>query len=250
MRTEVAAAVRPEVGSHPGWPLVLYFHHVRSDIDHYTVLSPEEFSLALDLLGRWFQPLDPRRLGEPADAWAHEPSCLLSFDDGYLDVWEHAVPALEERGWRAVMFVSTGQVGSVEEHPDRGALEHMTWSQLRELDGRGHLIANHGHSHRDMSLLEPGSARAEVAAGQADLAREVGPGPAPLAYPYGNQPDRLEDLADVLPPLCFGSVKAPAAPWTESPRLIRRTFLPTRASDRWPAIVEGWRSQWESPASL
>jgi peptidoglycan/xylan/chitin deacetylase (PgdA/CDA1 family) len=248
VQTEVGTEIRPEIGSHPSWPLVLYFHHVRSDIDHYTVLSPGEFSLALDLLERWFQPLDPRRLGEPAAARAPEPSCLLSFDDGYLDVWEQAVPAMEERGLRAAMFVSTGQVGTVEQHPRRGSLEHMTWSQLRELDARGHLIANHGHSHRDMSLLKPESVRSEVAVGQACLDREVGPRPAPLAYPYGNQPDGLEELEDALPPLCFGSVKAPAAPWTDSPQLIRRTFLPSGATERWPAIVEGWRRQWESLA--
>jgi peptidoglycan/xylan/chitin deacetylase (PgdA/CDA1 family) len=242
--------VTPEIGSHPGWPLVLYFHHVRVDIEHYTVLRPDDFSFALDLLCRWFRPMDPRCLESSPDTWPNEPTCLLTFDDGYRDVWEHAVPAMEERGWRAVMFVSTGQVGTVEEHPDRGALEHMTWSQLRKLRARGHVVASHGHTHRDMSLLSPEGVCAEIATARTSLARELGPGPVLVAYPYGNQPDAFEALTDTLPPLCFGSVKAPPAPWTECPWLIRRTFLPTGAMDRWPAIVKRWRRQWENTASL
>jgi len=246
MRADARATVRPEIGSYPAWPLVLYFHHVRADIEHYTVLSPDHFSLALDLLRRWFRPMDPRRLGDSPDCRSVEPSCLLTFDDGYRDAWEHAVPAMEERGWRAVMFVSTGQVGAIERHPHRGFLEHMTWDQLRELQARGHLVASHGHTHRDMSQLSPKAAGAEVAAAQASLVREIGPGPAPLAYPFGNQPNAIEALAGTLPPLCFGSVKALPAPWTDQPWLIRRTFLPTGATDRWPAIVRQWRRQWES----
>lgn len=249
MWVEATATVAPEVGSEPGWPLVLYFHHVRADIDHYTVLSPAELSLALDLVGVSFRPLDPHRLGEVGADPPAEPRCLLTFDDGYLDVWEEAVPILEAKGWRAILFVSTGLVGTVERHPVRGPLEHMSWSQLRELDAHGHLVASHGHSHRDMGGLGPAAARAEVTVARDRLAAAIGTGPVPLAYPYGNRPEDLEPLAEVLPPLCFGSVKASPAAWSRCPRLIRRTYLPSGEPDRWPELVAGWRRQWETTAS-
>jgi peptidoglycan/xylan/chitin deacetylase (PgdA/CDA1 family) len=242
-------AVGPEVGSDPGWPLVLYFHHVRADLEHYTVLRPADFAFALDLIGRWFRPLDPRCLAEPPHVWPDEPTCLLTFDDGYRDVWEHAVPAMEERGWRAAMFVCTDQIGAVQDHPQRGALEHMTWGQLRELEGRGHVIGCHGHTHRDMSRLSAEDARAEIATAQRILARELGPGPMPLAYPYGHPPEAFEALSDLLPRFCFGSVKAPPAPWTDRPSLVRRTYLPAGARERWQVLIEGWRRRWERTAS-
>lgn len=236
----------PEIGSAPRWPLVLYFHHVRADIEHYTVLRPEDFAFGLELLRRWFRPFDPACLEAPRRTWPDEPSCLLTFDDGYSDVWDHAVPAMQEGDWRAVMFVSTQQVGTIEQHPDRGPLEHMTWTQLRALRARGHVVASHGVTHRDMSLLEAEELHAEIAASRAELTRQLGTVPDLLAYPFGNEPATLDDR---LPPLCFGSAKAPPAPWSEQPRLIRRTYLPAGDMERWPAIVEHWRGQWASAAS-
>jgi peptidoglycan/xylan/chitin deacetylase (PgdA/CDA1 family) len=239
------AAVSPIAGSDPGWPLVVYFHHVRADISHYTVLTPAEFALALDLLGRWFRPLDPAALGSAVVARPGEPTCLLTFDDGYSDVWEQALPLMDERGWRALNFVPTGWVGATEEHPDRGALRHMGWDELRELQARGHGVGSHGHLHHDLSRLDRDAVRAEVAMAGSVLNRELGLHTPPLAYPFGNEPEGLEYLADALPPLCFGSVKAPPASWAEQPRLIRRTYLPSGASERWPAMVEHWRREWE-----
>jgi peptidoglycan/xylan/chitin deacetylase (PgdA/CDA1 family) len=240
--------VTPEIGSHPGWPLVLYFHHVRDDIEHYTVLRPDDFVFALDLLRHWFRPMEPRDLVTPS-TWPNEPTCLLTFDDGYRDVWDHAVPALEQRDWRVVIFVSTKPVGTIEKHPKRGLLEHMTWNQLRELRANGHIVASHGHTHRDMSLLSREAVCTEIETARTHIIRELGPGPVLLAYPYGKQPSAIKALASTLPSLCFGSVSAPPAPWTECPWLIRRTFLPTGTVERWPGMVERWRRQWEGISS-
>ena len=241
--------VSPVVGSHPGWPLVVYFHHVRADLAHYTVLRPSEFAFALDLLGRWFRPMDPIALGCPVATWPQEPTCLLTFDDGYSDVLEQAVPLMDDRGWRALMFVPTGRVGTVEEHPERGAIKHMGWDELRELQAQGHRIGSHGHLHRDLSLLDVDTVRAELTTAGGTLACELGLDRPPLAYPYGNEPEGLEQLSDALSPLCFGSAKAPAASWAARPRLIRRTFLPRGESELWPALVKGWRREWENHAS-
>src|SRR4051812_35195470 len=41
----------PEVGAAPGWPVVLYFHHVRPDLRHYTSVTPSAFDRALAQVG-------------------------------------------------------------------------------------------------------------------------------------------------------------------------------------------------------
>ncbi len=40
-----------------------------------------------------------------------KPSCLLTFDDAWLDTFENAYPALREAGMRAAVFVPTGLLG-------------------------------------------------------------------------------------------------------------------------------------------
>jgi peptidoglycan/xylan/chitin deacetylase (PgdA/CDA1 family) len=43
----------------------------------------------------------------------------LSFDDGYLDVAEQALPILQERGFRATVFVATAVVSTLAARPPR-----------------------------------------------------------------------------------------------------------------------------------
>ncbi len=41
-----------------------------------------------------------------------KPSCLLTFDDAWLDTFENAFPAVREAGLQAAVFVPTGLIGS------------------------------------------------------------------------------------------------------------------------------------------
>ncbi|WP_026341597.1 polysaccharide deacetylase family protein [Actinomadura atramentaria] len=237
----------PEVGSAPGWPVVLYFHHVDPDIRHYTCVSPAAFDAALAGLGERFRPLDPRAVPAVVEAGGSaEPTCLLTFDDGYADVLEHALPIMERRGWRAVHFVSTDLVGTVEDHPVRGRLRHLTWDELAELTRRGHVVASHGCSHTPFDRLPPAEVRREAARAGAVLAARLPGAPDWLAYPYGIPPGPGVEL----PELCFGSVKAPALAWDAAPREIRRTYLPADGRERWETCMDEWRRPWSPGASL
>ncbi len=50
---------RPEIGSASGFPLVLYFHRVTPNANHYTELEPRAFGAGLDLLLSRFMVFDP-----------------------------------------------------------------------------------------------------------------------------------------------------------------------------------------------
>ncbi|KPI04866.1 polysaccharide deacetylase [Actinobacteria bacterium OK074] len=244
---EQQATPPPEIGSAPGWPLVLYFHHVHPDIRHYTALTPGDFDLGLARLGERFRPLEPTAVPSVVAAGGHtEPGCLLTFDDGYADVFEHALPLMEQRGWRSVVFVSVDLVGQVEQHPVRGPLRHMTWAQLAELTRRGHVVASHATTHVPLNTLADDAAvQAEIDRAQEVLAERLPGAPDWLAYPFGELPSG----GPRLPSLCFGSVKAPARPWHTAPHEIRRTYLPAGETQRWDRCLSEWRKAWESGVS-
>lgn len=63
---------------------------------------------------------------------------LFSFDDGGESFYTKAAPILEKYGMRGIFFISTKYIGT------KGFL---TERQIRELDGRGHIIGSHSHTH-------------------------------------------------------------------------------------------------------
>ena len=76
--------------------------------------SPQDFARQMDHVRRWYTPIDLDRLAEFVVDGRRLPArpLLITFDDGYRDNYELALPILEERGLPAVLFVATGLVGT------------------------------------------------------------------------------------------------------------------------------------------
>lgn len=236
----------PEVGSAPGWPLVLYFHHVHPDLDHYTALSPELFRVGLEtVLSRVGPAIDPAVIG-PGYTPPDEPCVLITFDDGYRDNLERAAPILREFGVRVILFCVTDRL-------DRGGVpvrapreDYLDWAAAARFAAEGHVLSAHGRTHRALTALaaERDGARSlayEVAGSLDRVAARTGKRPRTFAYPYGLVPEEACVPPDVL---AFGTVKSPPLPWTRAPHRIRRTYLPTHEPDRWLKLARGWWQQW------
>jgi peptidoglycan/xylan/chitin deacetylase (PgdA/CDA1 family) len=105
-------------GSYP--PLVIGYHRVVEDFDAEAkvempsmLTSLAMFEQHLDCLGQYFRLVSLDEIGDrllnglPFDA----PVAAVTFDDGYRDVYELALPVLERKGIPAAMFVVTDLVG-------------------------------------------------------------------------------------------------------------------------------------------
>jgi len=62
---------------------------------------------------------------------------ILTFDDGYEDVFTDALPALLAHHYRGVFYIITGMIGG----------NYMTWQQVRKLAQDGMQIASHTVHH-------------------------------------------------------------------------------------------------------
>lgn len=102
-------------------PLVLGYHRVVQDFDRQSagyiapmLISTTTLEKQLDWLGRRFDFADP----DGMDAWLYgarptgKPVAVITFDDGYRDVYENAFPILKRKGIPAVVFVVTDLVGT------------------------------------------------------------------------------------------------------------------------------------------
>ncbi|WP_073920974.1 polysaccharide deacetylase family protein [Streptomyces sp. CB00455] len=231
---------QPTTGSAPGWPLVLYFHHVHPDVRHYTALTPREFALGMERVLAEFDPYEPSDLlagGGPRRP--ERPTVLVTFDDGYRDNFVHARPILDRLGVRAVFFVCTALLG---QRSDQPRADHLTREECELLAADGHAIGAHTRTHPHLDRIPDEVARKESLDSLADIADWFGPGPARLfAYPYGGIPEQPGLPEDVL---AFGTVRSPARPWGADPQSIRRTYLPSGATETWDGLVRHWRDRW------
>jgi peptidoglycan/xylan/chitin deacetylase (PgdA/CDA1 family) len=123
-----AAAVISRIGSpnlrlrHRGGyrPLVLGYHRVVEDFDAAArtdmssmLIGTAMFERHLDLIGRRFRFVGLDEVGESVrnGVLFDHPVAAVTFDDGYLDVYENAVPILTRKGIPAAVFVVTDLVG-------------------------------------------------------------------------------------------------------------------------------------------
>ena len=83
---------------------------------------------------------------------------LITFDDGYLDNLENALPILERHGYPAVLFVPIGYLDERRPLPhDEHLAAHgvvnrtLDWAQLAELESSGVRVESHGIGHRPLA---------------------------------------------------------------------------------------------------
>jgi peptidoglycan/xylan/chitin deacetylase (PgdA/CDA1 family) len=116
----------------------------------------------------------------------------LNFDDGYLDVAENALPVLEERGFRATVFVPTGVIdGTATFSWYRHQPPVLTWDEIATLDAAGTLrFEAHTVTHPNLLTLDEETARAELAGSKRALEARLGRTVTAFCYPGGLFGDR------------------------------------------------------------
>jgi peptidoglycan/xylan/chitin deacetylase (PgdA/CDA1 family) len=101
-------------------PLVIGYHRVVEDVDAAAktdmptlLTSAAMFERHIDWIGRHFQFVSLDDIGEriERDEPFTTPVAAVTFDDGYRDVYENAIPILKRKGIPGAMFVVTDLVG-------------------------------------------------------------------------------------------------------------------------------------------
>ncbi len=78
------------------------------------IVTPRTFDLQMRFLRRYFNPVDCaqfERMLRGEEPWKPR-TCLVTFDDGWADNAEHALPILRRHQVPAVVFLATGFVGT------------------------------------------------------------------------------------------------------------------------------------------
>ena len=160
-------------------------------------VAPRLFGSQLDYLSRrgWrgaslAELVGARRSDVPEP---HDEFCV-TFDDGYLSVYDHACPSLAQRGLTATIYVVAGAVGGINEW-DRAAGDReermMSAEQIKELCAAGFEIGSHTMTHPRLTEAPDDKLRAELVDSKHVLEDMIGKQVAAFSYPYGDYDGRV-----------------------------------------------------------
>jgi len=165
---------------------ILMYHHVRP-IDFKTsnrfvselTLPPAEFQQQLEYLkGRGIATVSMEDLWLYLQGREDPPplAVILTFDDGYADNYQYALPLLRRYGATATFFIITGLIGKD---------DYMAWGNLRELVAAGMEIGGHTVAHVDLTVTPPILRDRELSQSKRTLEDKLGVSVRALSYPGG-----------------------------------------------------------------
>lgn len=114
---------------------------------------------------------------------------VLTFDDAYVNFYEHALPALREAGFSATVFAIAGLVGKTNDWPGQGPsiprLPLLDWPALREIATSGFEIGSHAFTHSRLERAPADRLEHEIVGSRRALEDGIGAPVATFAYPFG-----------------------------------------------------------------
>jgi peptidoglycan/xylan/chitin deacetylase (PgdA/CDA1 family) len=167
---------------------VLLYHRVADDGDPLAV-SPRRFREQMDhLANAGFRVVNLAEALAILDAGQVPHMTIgLTFDDGFADVREHALPVLARHGFRATVFIATGVTDG--RHSFRWyerAPPVLGWDEVGDLDREGTLsFEAHTVSHPNLLAVDDATAAREIGESREELARQLGRDVTAFAYPAG-----------------------------------------------------------------
>jgi len=110
----------------------------------------------------------------------------ITFDDGYVDVLQAAVPELRRHGFGATAFIISDRLGGTNEWDEGPGWPLLTTEGVLRLVEAGIEIGSHGATHYRLAGADPSRLATEVSTSQTRLSALTGEPIRGFAYPYGS----------------------------------------------------------------
>lgn len=186
--------------------IFLCYHSINESGPVYLTVSPADFERQLATLSRLGYtagtPEALRVLASGGRTGARH--AFVTFDDGFADNHEHAMPILRRHGFTGWVFVLPPRVnsGAALDWPEvqQAALtwprtmRSCTWSQLEQMAEAGFEIGSHGLSHAHLTRLGDDALREELLESKRAIEARLGRCDS-LAYPFGEWDARVAAAA-------------------------------------------------------
>lgn len=189
---EQAAGQRARQGTEP--VCVLFYHRVADQHPNAWTMPTRTFARQIRWIKEHFDVVDlaeaQRRIASGRNSL---PSVAITFDDGYAENLEFALPHLLQQGLPCTYFVSTAHLLGQRPFPhdvEAGqSLPLNTIAELRELSALGVEIGTHNRNHIHLGLASNDQLEDEIVGSKHDLEHALGREVRYFAFPYGQPAD-------------------------------------------------------------
>ncbi len=182
----------PSTGTGPAGVPVLMYHAVRSGLEgplRTLAVPPARLREQLGALRAAGYRLVGLTEAVEIAATTDPPRVVaVTFDDGYADFLDQAMPVLADLGARATLYVPAGELGRPARWLGRYAEDFgplLDWAGLREVAAAGVEIGNHSLRHHPLDVLPPRRRDEEIAHGRELLRQRLGVPVPSFCYPHG-----------------------------------------------------------------
>jgi peptidoglycan/xylan/chitin deacetylase (PgdA/CDA1 family) len=223
---------RPGHTNHWQGVRLLGYHRVSDEADELAV-PPARFQQHLEaLLRAGVEPVGIDRACDIVERGEPGRYTTLTFDDGYRDFVDQALPHLERLGVPAVVYVATHIVDSATSFTwyDRQP-PVLGWDELAELARHPLVtIGAHTRSHPSLPRLDAADAREEIAGSRRDAEGHLPGAVVHFCYPAGHAGPREYEMVRQAG-FRSGVTCEPGVNGPDTPLLaLRRTMVPRRDS--------------------
>jgi len=170
-------------------PMIFMYHGV-ADADedpNQLCVSPARFAEQMAWLARrGLRGVGIAELVDAMRAGRQRGLVGLTFDDGYTNVLETALPVLRQHGFGATAYIISDRLGGTNEWDEGPVWQLMTGDQVRELAAAGIEIGSHAATHMRLAGASPAQLTAEISESRISLGALLGTEIRGFAFPYGS----------------------------------------------------------------
>ena len=184
-------------------PPILCYHKIESKLElGVTRLSPRRFARQMERLARagWRTiSLDDAAACVRGERRPGARDLVITFDDGYRGLRDHAFPVLEAIGFAATCFVITEYAGRLNRWDvayGGRRFAHLAWRDMRRWQARGITFASHTATHPRLTWMSERDVARELTSSRVAITHALDVSPAAISYPFGAQGARERALAE------------------------------------------------------
>lgn len=223
----------PDLPVHSTDLKVLMYHHVvherRVARDHWAIVHVDTFRKHLEWIERCgftTITLEDYRLSLNGSLTLPKKPIIITFDDGYLNIYRYAFPILQEFGMKAVIFVLGDRNRKTNDwRYEEPVTPLMDGRQILELHLAGFEIGSHSLTHTKLTEAKPEMSWNEIYYSRMTLESLLNAPVRSFSYPYGLVNDSVKKMVADAGYLTACGVYTGPAEFYNDPYDIRRITI-------------------------